>query len=202
MEPEARQSHVAVQSGVEGAVSELDPRFKDEVGALVGGLDLAYCLQCGVCSGSCPTIARMEYGPRRIMHMVRLGMADPVLRSHDIWFCVSCYSCTARCPQGIEIADVMAVLRCLSLAKGLAKDKEATFSQVFVKVLERYGRLYEPELLVRYYTAEAGLADLLKQASVGIRMFRKGKIALRPERIEDAEELARIAARITGGGQG
>lgn len=195
---ESTQHQVPAPSAAQGMVSELDPRFKDEVAALIGGLDLAYCFQCGVCSGSCPTVARMEYGPRRIMHMVRLGMADKVLRSHDIWFCVSCYSCAARCPQGIEIADVMAALRSLALAKGLAKDKEATFSRVFVQVLQRYGRLYEPELLLRYYAAEAGLVDLLRQAGLGLRMFRKGKIALRPERIENVEELAEIATRIKG----
>jgi heterodisulfide reductase subunit C len=138
----------------------------------------------------------MEYGPRRILHMAHLGLADKVLRSRDIWLCVSCYSCAARCPQGLEITDMMASLRSLSLAQGLAKDKEATFSQVFVKVLGRYGRLYEPEVLLRYLAAETGLADLpdlLKLAKLGLRMFRKGKIALRPERIENVEELAEIA---------
>ena len=190
MEPDANLPHLMA--------SELDSRFKDEVAALIGGLDLAYCFQCGVCSGSCPTMDRMEHGPRRIMQMIRLGMAEKVLRSHDIWLCVSCYSCTARCPQGIEIAEVMAALRSLAMTKGLAKDKEATFSRVFVEVLKRYGRLYEPELLLRYYTAEASVADLLKQAGLGLRMFRKGKIALRPERIENAEELEEIAARIKG----
>jgi len=196
MEPRAREEGVAVFSVAQGEDSELDLRFKDEVAALVGGLDLTYCFQCGVCSGSCPTLARMEYGPRRIMHMIRLGMADRVLRSRDIWFCVSCYSCSARCPQSIEIADVMAALRSLAMGKGLAKDQEATFSRVFVEVLKRYGRLYEPELLVRYYATEANPTALLKQAGLGMRMFRKGKIALRPERIENAEELGEIAARI------
>lgn len=198
---EATQPQIPAPSAVQGMASELDPRFKEEVASLLGGLDLAYCFQCGVCSGSCPTMDRMEYGPRRIMQMIRLGMVEQVLRSHDIWLCVSCYSCTARCPQSIDITDLMATLRSLSMAKGLAKDREATFSRVFVEVLERYGRLYEPELLLRYYTAEASVADLLKQAGLGLRMFRKGKIALRPERIEHIEELGQIAARI-GGGEG
>jgi len=141
----------------------------------------------------------MEYGPRRIMHMVGLGMAEQVLSSHDIWLCVSCYSCTARCPQSIEIADVMAALRALAIVRRVARDREATFSQVFVDVLKRYGRLYEPELLVRYYAAEADLSGLLKQAGLGLRMLRKGKIALRPERIEFIEELGEIEARVQGG---
>ena len=199
MEPDAKQSQVAASIRIEGTDTKLMPRFKDEVAALLGGSDLSMCYQCGVCSASCPTVARMEYGPRRIIHMIRLGMADTVLRSRDPWLCVSCYSCTARCPQGIEIADVMAALRSLAIEAGLAKDKEATFSQVFVEVLQRYGRMYEPEVLLRYDASEARLGDLLKQARLGLRMFRKGKIGLRPERIENTRELAEIAARISGG---
>jgi heterodisulfide reductase subunit C len=190
----------AMRSNV--SVSELDPSLANEVAEQLGYLDLAYCFQCGVCSGSCPTAGRMEFGPRRIMHMVRLGLTDQVLRSKDIWVCVSCYSCAARCPQGIKISDVMSVLRNLSLARGMAKDAEATFSRTFVNVLQRYGRMYEMEVLLRYYTSQPGLsgvAGLLKQAGLGMKMFSKGKIALRPERIENAEEMHEIVTQISGG---
>lgn len=180
-------------------VNELASSFEDEVAAQVSNLDPAYCFQCGVCSGSCPTVDRMEYGPRRIMHMIRLGLADQVLRSRDIWLCVSCFSCASRCPQQVEISEVMSVLRNLSIAKGVAKDEEATFSQTFVNVLQRHGRMYELEVLLRYYASKPGLAGLLallKQAGLGIGMFRKGKISLRPERIENIEELKQLAAKI------
>ena len=91
----------------------------------------------------------------------------------------------------------------LSLAKGVAKDEEATFSRTFVNVLQRYGRMYELEVLLRYYTSMPGLSGLLgliKQAGLGMSMFRKGKIALRPERIENTQELLKIASQ-TGGGR-
>jgi heterodisulfide reductase subunit C len=142
----------------------------------------------------------MEYGPRRLLQMMRLGLTEKVLSSPDVWFCVSCYSCTARCPQGIEVADVMSALRNMSIAYGLAKDKEATFSQVFLGILQRYGRMFEPEVLLRFYAAQANLAGILKQAGLGLTMFRKGKIGLRPDRIENPAELKEIAAKIMGNG--
>lgn len=194
MESENRQSQVVV--------SELDLASRDEIAAQLSGLDLAYCFQCGVCSGSCPTASRMEYGPRRIVHMLRLGLVDQVLRSRDVWMCVSCFSCSARCPQGIEIADVMSVLRNTALAKGVAKDEEAVFSRTFVDVVQRYGRMFEMEALLRYYASKpglSGLAGLVRQAELGIRMFRKGKISLRPERIDDLEDLRRIVAHVSRG---
>ena len=134
------------------------------------------------------------------MHMVHLGMAEEVLRSQDIWLCVSCYSCAARCPQNVQITDVMATLRSLAIARGLARDKEATFSQVFVNVLARYGRMFEPEVLLRYDATGISPGDLMKQAGLGLRMFRKGKLSLRPERIDGTTELAAIVAWAREGG--
>ena len=194
MESEGNQSRITVTArGL---------KFQAEVAEQLGlgDVDLTYCFQCGVCSGSCPTAEWMEYGPRRIMQMIRLGMVDTVLRSRDIWYCVSCYSCTARCPQGILGANVMAALRNMSIARGLAKDKEAAFSQSFVDVLQRRGRMYEPELLLRYFASDLDLGGLLKQAGVGLTMFRKGKIGLRPESIENAGELGEICKRLQGNG--
>jgi heterodisulfide reductase subunit C len=183
------------------------PDNQDEIVAQVGNLDLDYCFQCGVCSGSCPTVDRMEYGPRRIMHMVRLGLVEQALKSKDIWMCVSCFSCTARCPQGIQIADVMSVLRNISLSRGLAKDQEAAFSRTFVQVIQRHGRMYEAEVMLRYYLGKQGLAGivpLMKQAGLAMNMLRKRKLALRPERIEQLDALkkiVRIGDRARGGGE-
>jgi heterodisulfide reductase subunit C len=185
-------------------VNEIDPRAKQEVIQQLGSLDLAYCFQCGVCSGSCPTVSKMEYGPRKIMHMLRLGLVDPVLNSRDIWMCVSCFSCSARCPQGIEIADVMSTLRNMSLDRGVAKDEEATFSRTFVNVIQRHGRMFEMEALIRYYASKPGLSALrsiLRQAGLGMNMFRKGKISLQPERVEGVEEVKEIFAKIHRGGE-
>ena len=171
------------------------PNAQQEVVAQIGELDPSYCFQCGVCSGSCPTVDRMEYGPRRVMHMVHLGLMDQVLQSKDIWMCVSCFSCTARCPQGIQIADVMSVLRNISLARGMAKDQEAAFSRTFVEVIQRHGRMYEAEVMLRYYLGKQGLAGvvpLMKQAGLAMNMLRKRKLALRPERIEQPDEMKEI----------
>ena len=199
MEPDAKQAQKSARMRISGISSELDPEFEDKIAEVFKGANLALCYQCGACSASCPTMDRMKYGPRKIMHMIHLGMAEEVLRSQDIWFCVSCYSCAARCPQGVEITEVMAALRNLAIARGLAKDKEATFSQIFVKVVQRYGRMYEPEMLLRYDASGISLGDLVKQAELGLRMLRKGKIGLLPERIEQVEELLEIIAGASEG---
>jgi Fe-S oxidoreductase len=61
----------------------------------------------------------MDYNPRTILHMLRLGLGQRVLESQSIWFCTSCYSCTARCPREIKIGETMLSLRSLVVDRGL-----------------------------------------------------------------------------------
>jgi heterodisulfide reductase subunit D len=61
----------------------------------------------------------MEHNPRRILHMLRLGLAERVLQSQAIWLCTACYSCTARCPREIQITDTVLSLRRLAVDRGL-----------------------------------------------------------------------------------
>jgi Fe-S oxidoreductase len=89
------------------------------VTGLRGGERVVACYQCGTCSGSCPTAPAMDYNPRRILHMLRLGLGERVLASQAIWLCTSCYSCTARCPREIKISDTMLNLRSLAVSQGL-----------------------------------------------------------------------------------
>lgn len=77
------------------------------------------CYQCGTCSGSCPTASAMDYTPRRLLHMLRLGLDARVLASRSIWLCTSCYSCTDRCPREIQIGQTMLGLRALAVSRGV-----------------------------------------------------------------------------------
>jgi Fe-S oxidoreductase len=89
-----------------------------ELKGLRGGERILACYQCGTCAGSCPTAAAMDYSPRLILHMLRLGLGERVLRNRSIWLCTSCYSCTARCPREIQISDAVLSLRRMAVARG------------------------------------------------------------------------------------
>ena len=64
-----------------------------------GGDKMSLCMQCGMCSGSCPIGTLMDHGPRKLFMMVRAGMKEAVLTSNTIWNCTSCYNCVVRCRQ-------------------------------------------------------------------------------------------------------
>jgi CO dehydrogenase/acetyl-CoA synthase alpha subunit len=56
--------------------------------------------------GWCPVAFAMDYKPNQICRW-SLGMKERVLSSKTIWVCASCYTCSTRCPNDIDIAKVM-----------------------------------------------------------------------------------------------
>ena len=98
---------------------KIDPRFKYEISKMYGGEKLMRCFQCGTCTSDCP-IARFSdtYRPRQIIRMAQLGLKDRVLNSDTLWLCAACFTCTDRCPQDVEVASVIRVLRNLAAEEG------------------------------------------------------------------------------------
>ena len=163
--------------------------FLQEVMETEGGRLVLQCYGCGTCSGSCPVIDEMEYGPRRIVYLIQQNQEAMVLSSKDMWRCVSCYSCANRCPRDIQITDLMADLRRMSLAKGYAHDKEAEFAQAFAETVQMHGRMFEPEVIGRYYARVLDIAGLAGMVPLGIKMLLKGKLPFLPDRLEDPKEI-------------
>lgn len=80
---------------------------------------LAICYQCGVCTGGCPVAyVKPEYNPRRILETLILGEYDELVSSDLAWLCTSCHSCLERCPQRIEVSELLIELRNLAAEKG------------------------------------------------------------------------------------
>ncbi len=83
----------------------------------ISGQNVLACYQCGKCSAGCPMVSLMDLLPNQIIRLVQLGQFDDVLNSKTIWLCASCFSCTTRCPKGVDLAKVMEALRLLLLRK-------------------------------------------------------------------------------------
>jgi len=79
---------------------------------------LATCIQCGTCSASCPAGELMDYAPRQLWELMRLGLRDQVMNSRTFWLCTQCYACQVRCPRGIHIGETMRKLREWAVVQG------------------------------------------------------------------------------------
>ena len=104
------------------SVDKTDPDFKYEVASHPGAENIKACFSCGTCTGACPVFrVASEYNPRKLIRMVLLGMRKQVLSSKTIWLCARCYACAAHCPQGVNFADIMVVLRDMAVKEGYAQ---------------------------------------------------------------------------------
>ncbi|MBW1863302.1 MAG: 4Fe-4S dicluster domain-containing protein [Deltaproteobacteria bacterium] len=92
--------------------------FIDKVNEL-SGQNIYECMQCGMCTGSCPMAGQLDTLPRRVMRMIQLGLEENVNDCKTFWTCASCYSCSVNCPRGIDLARVMEALRLLILRKNI-----------------------------------------------------------------------------------
>lgn len=179
---------------------QLSEELLEHVYSLPHGGKIKQCLQCGTCSASCPSSGAMEYGPREIIASLRAGMLDRVLNSRTVWLCVSCYSCTVRCPAGIPFTDIMYELKRLEVDKGLAKDASgATMAQAFAEVVDQHGRNVETMLLRKYYL-RTNPWKALAQIPLAMKLFFRGRLELFPRKIKGLDGLHKMMAFIEENG--
>jgi heterodisulfide reductase subunit C len=96
-----------------------DPNFKYDVAAQPGGEQLKVCYSCGTCTAGCPvTEADARYSPRKIIRQILLGQRAATLADELLWYCETCYACSAYCPQNVKFGDVMRALREMAVAEG------------------------------------------------------------------------------------
>jgi heterodisulfide reductase subunit C len=148
--------------------SEIKSDFKYKVSKMHGGEKLMRCFQCGTCTSDCP-IARFSdtYRPRQIIRMAQLGLKDRVLNSDTLWLCAACFTCTDRCPQDVEVASVIRVLRNLAAEEGHVPQ---VFKEECASILESGYAYRIPELRLK------------KRETLGLPPLPKGN----PDRIGKA----------------
>lgn len=180
--------------------SELDKNFRNKIAKSAHGEQLNGCIQCGTCSSACPVSHYMDYTPRKIIQMVREGFKEDVLKSSTIWLCASCYACTVECPKGIKITDVMYALKREAIQSGYyPKNFPASvlannfYSQVF-----NNGRNSEGPLLLKMYLKSNPLM-IIKNMKLGFKLWKRGRISLKTEKVENKKELKKLLESIGNG---
>jgi heterodisulfide reductase subunit C len=165
--------------------------FLTEVNKKIHGVPLQSCYHCRKCTAGCPVASHMEYNPNKVIKMIQNGKRDQVLSSKTIWLCLSCETCITRCPNQVDIARMMDVLRQMAIEEGVgAREKNILkFHEAFLAGIKRGGRINEPMMMVEYKLKSG---DLFSDAVAGVEMFMKGKLSILSPRTKDMKSVKDI----------
>ncbi len=131
-----------------------------------------------------------DYSPNQIIRLVQLGLYDKVLNSNMIWLCSGCEICGLRCPNGINMNEVMDALKSIAISNNVVSVKKVKkFHDSFLSSVKLNGRVHEASMMATY---KLKTMDLFSDMDLGMKMFIKGKLHLMPKRIKNKEMLKRI----------
>jgi heterodisulfide reductase subunit C len=151
------------------------------------------CIQCGICSGTCPVAHEMDYKPHEIIRMIQLGQKKQIMESKAIWICVNCYLCTIRCPRNIERTEILSVLRSLAISEGyrLRDRRNYTFYKAFTDSIKKHGRVAELHMIMDWFLHSYNI-KLVTKIPFALRMLVKHKIKFRAHNIKNRKIFNRM----------
>ncbi|MEK6813153.1 MAG: 4Fe-4S dicluster domain-containing protein [Nitrospirota bacterium] len=160
-----------------------DPGFARDVFSRVKTADRVYlCMQCGVCSGSCPlTPLFPDFSPRVFIYLTQTGnLGELRRRAHLIDKCLGCYTCSQRCPRDVNPAEVVEALSHVvpKYFPEAVNKHEAAITQEYVDQIIGTGRLNLARLHVMSLLKTGRFLELLApaEAKQGFKQFITGRM--------------------------
>jgi heterodisulfide reductase subunit C len=129
--------------------------------------------------------------------MIQLGMRKEVLESDFIWHCVGCQTCYEHCPQDVRFADISHAVKKLALkeaeqGKFKIAGTKSRFDQIFVENILTHGRLYEMGLMIRLFTYNPDIKEILGYVPTGLKMVQTGKLKFLPPNIKNRAQARKL----------
>ena len=144
------------------------------------------CYQCGKCSAGCPMADKMDVIPSTLIRLVQNGNVDEAAGAMSVWQCVSCQTCSTRCPKSVNISGVLDALKQISIEKKLVHPKArriVAFQKSFLDIVRRNGRTNELELVALYkirgFFGDYSIPLALKDAMLGPKMLMLRKLHIK-----------------------
>lgn len=184
---------------LEKAMSQEENSFLGEI-VQASGEKIQACYQCQKCSAGCPVAYAMDLLPNQVLRHIQYGHREKVLSSQTIWLCASCYTCGTRCPNGIDIAKIMDALRQAAIhsVSPLGEKEIPLFHSIFLNAVKSKGRIHELSLLL---ALKSKTKSFFRDAGLGWKMFRRGKINLLPSSLHGGKEIQEIFKAYEKGGE-
>ncbi len=140
---------------------------------------LLACIQCGTCSGSCPNADAMDVSTRYLWRLLLTDNVDEIFKSRTFALCSTCYTCTLRCPRGLQLTDAMSLLKQVAASENLPLYKRSVrFYRSFMESVRRHGRVREMEFMTLYFMSMKNPVIPLKFTPLGMRLIARRKVSV------------------------
>jgi succinate dehydrogenase / fumarate reductase iron-sulfur subunit len=182
------------------------------------------CIHCGVCVSACLSLEvdPQFIGPAALAKAYRFvgdprdAQTEERLRDlaedpHGIYDCTHCFACIEVCPKDVAPMSQIMRLRRRATADYEVKDQNNGYGheKAFTGLVEKYGTLFEAQLLPRSFgdgslvkgqLSPSGAGQLIESLPTALRGLRSGKVtpgkALRHPKLPDQDNVRRIFKEI------
>lgn len=152
------------------------------------------CYQCGVCAGGCQVGEwRRDFNPRQFIVKILRDEVSDIIEDNKIWVCVTCLTCLERCPQKIEVSEIVVQLKNAAARIGNIPESEIKKNREIMK----NGWVQNPGKRILRIRKELGLPDLPK----GIRSSELQDMISRLGWQGKMERLNKRSAQISDGSE-
>jgi len=79
---------------------------------------LLECIQCGMCTGSCPVSRKSHLNVRMYMREIALTGRVIMHSENELWSCTMCSTCGVRCPKDLNPFEVLIDIRSVAVEEG------------------------------------------------------------------------------------
>jgi heterodisulfide reductase subunit D len=134
-----------------------------------------YCLECGVCTASCP-ISRLSprYSPRLFVERSLLLPPDQIVRDKDLWACLTCGTCSSRCPSRVDYPEFMRATRQVDLQTRNLPQKRTGWIPKDIRTARKSDTLFFVGCLPHFQVVFRHLQfDGLASAAAGLRLLNR-----------------------------
>ena len=138
---------------------DLEEVFEDIQADIRFDHELNGCLNCGICTATCPAAHYYDFSPREIVQLLWTENLEGIYDAmqEKIWSCAQCYTCAARCPFGNSPGGLVMIMREVAIKHGMqsAKDVLRPFSRVMLKLIST-GNQLAPDMINPDHFADWG----------------------------------------------
>jgi heterodisulfide reductase subunit C len=152
------------------------------------------CYQCSACVGGCPVGQKYwDFNPRRLLEKILQNDFDEIIKDNKIWLCAACHTCLERCPQTVEVSEIMVQLKNAAARMGNIPEHAVKLSREVMKT----GWVQNPAKRILRIRQELGLPEIPE----GIRSSELRQMSNCLELKKNIESLKEIDTQIPEGSE-